>query len=379
MATRPRLAARTGLVAIALAVGAALVSPAPAQAAPGASMPDLSTLGATLGGASSLESLSLGQIPLDAELAEILRTLKSNGGDQKLIEALQAILGAEGSPDLNSLTPGGTDPAPSTPESTSPESTTPGTTTPGTSTPESGSSGSGTPESGTPESGTATPEATPTTPTAPGGATPSPAAGTPAAKTNVDDPLTTAGNGLAVFEKITGAKVLTPAFAPFCAPTTSDNPMGLVTAPAVGVPGPFPKVGAQGAREAIQELLDQLSIGQLGDLLDQNEDLKELTTALTADQTAFALVPPTGHTNDHFQVAWFNTATMDGGIADLKKLSEVSNSKALQALAGSAPVRLARVDTGQGSILTAVFGTTTNAGRTCYFLPAIGVVDTPAK
>ena len=48
-------------------------------------------------------------------------------------------------------------------------------------------------------------------------------------------------------------------------------------------------------------------------------------------------------------------------------------------MAGSAPVRLARVDTGQGSILTAVFGTTTNAGRTCYFLPAVGIVDTPAK
>lgn len=385
MATRPRLAARTGLIALAVAVGAALASPAPAHAAP-----DLSTLGSTLGGVSSLESLSLGSIPGDAELAEILRTLKSSGGDQMLIETLQTILGAEGSPDLGSLTPGddatpeSTTPEPSTPESSTPESSTPESATPDSATPDSSATpestapGSSTPESSPPESttpdSTTTPDSPTTTPDVPGAPAPSAAAATKA-----DDPLTGAATGLQAFEKLTGAKLLTPAFAPFCAATTDDNPLGLVTAPAVGVPGPFPATNGESLRDAFQKVLDQLHIGKLGDVLDDDANLKELTQALSADQTAFALVPPNGHTNDRFQVAWFNTATMKGGMADLKKLADITDSQVLKAMAGSAPVRLARVDTGQGSILTAVFGTTTNAGRTCYFLPAVGIVDTPAK
>lgn len=342
MAARPRLAVRTGLVALAVAVGAALAAPTPAHADPAVPVPGLSML----------DSLSLGAIPLDTELAKALRTLKSAGVDQKAIEALQAILGAEGSPDLNSLIPGdGTTPTPSTPAPETPA----------------------VPAAPTVPAAPGTPT-TPTTPTVPAVPEPAPVSARPAA-----DPLTSAATGLELFEKLSGAKVLTPAFAPFCALTTDDNPLGLVTAPAVGIPGPFPKgTDGQNLGESLNQMLTGLGLGALADLLDSNQDITAITQALTADQTAYALIPPTGHTNDKFQVAWFNTTSMKGGLADLKPLKDLTSSRALQVLAGSAPIRLARVDTGQGSILTAVFGTTTHAGRTCYFLPAVGIVDTPA-
>ncbi|MEZ5209838.1 hypothetical protein [Gordonia sp. (in: high G+C Gram-positive bacteria)] len=327
MAARHRLAVRSGLIACAVAVGAALAAPATTHAEPSLPIP----------GATGLDSLSLSTIPLDSELAQALRNLKESGADQQAIEALKAILSAEGSPDLSTLMPGG------------------GTT---------------------PPAGTPTPTVpAPTTPAEPAPVAPAPAAAHPA-----DDPLTTAATGLEVFEKLTGAKVLTPAFAPFCATPTSDNPLGLVTAPAVGVPGPFPKIiPGESVQQTLSGFLTGLGLGTLADILDKNQDLTQITEALNQDQTAYALVPPAGHIGDRFQVAWFNTATMKGGLADLKPIDQITQSEALKALVGkNSPVRLARVDTGQGSILTAVFGTTTNAGRTCYFLPAVGIVDTPA-
>lgn len=324
MAARLRPAARTGAIAVAAALAAALIGTGPTQAEPASQAPALLTGG--------LQALSLGQIPFDAELAAALRALKAAGGDQMTTEALQAILDAGGQLDPSSLLPG-TDGDP----------------------------------------------AAPATPTAPAPADPALPAPAPAAANDVDSPLGVAGSGLEALERLTGAKALTPAFAPFCGTPTDDNPLGLVTAPAVGFPGPFPKVGDKTAGEALGDLLDGLGIDALGDLLDQNQDLTEITSALSADQTAYALLPPAGHTRDNFQVAWFNTASMKGGLADLKPVSEITDSAALKALTRSAPIRMARVDTGQGSILTAVFGTTTNAGRTCFFLPAVGIVDTPAS
>lgn len=327
MVARSRRYARTGLVSLAVTLGAALVGPGPASADP--VLPDLSALGAG-------DSLSLSSIPGDAELAEALRTLKATGADAKLVEVLQTILEAQGSPDLSTLGLGNTAPG-----------------------------------------------ATPADPALPGTPAPAepalPVEPNVAAATPVDNPISTAATGLEAFEKLTGAKLLTPAFAPFCGPTTQDNPLGLVTAPAVALPGPFPNVGGVSAANALKGHFDRLGLGVLGEWLDGNPDAKEIAEALTAEQTAFALVPPASHTNDRFQVAWFNTATMDGGMADLQSIDKISKSAALAKLVGHGPLRLARVDTGQGSILTAVFGTTTHAGRTCYFLPAVGIVDTPAK
>ncbi|GAC56242.1 hypothetical protein GOHSU_04_01110 [Gordonia hirsuta DSM 44140 = NBRC 16056] len=351
MVARSRFAARTGLVALALALAAATTAPAPVHAEP--TTPDLGALTSLLGGAGG-DGFSLSSIPGDAELAEALRTLKAVGAEQKIVEVLQAIMGAEGSPDLGTLVPGGDAPGttptvPGTPDPADPDQTTD---------PEA---------SDPPASSSPAPE--------------DPDASTPAAapvRRTVDAPVTTATDGLAVFEKLTGAKVLTPAFAPFCAATTADNPLGLVSAPAAALPGPFPKAGNTTVKEALTQALQALNIGVLADILAENQDIDELTAALTAEQTAFALVPPPAHTNENFQVAWFNTGTLQGGMAELKPLAEVTDSQLLSALAGQAPLRLARVDTGQGSILTAVFGTTSNAGRTCYFLPAVGIVDTPS-
>ncbi|GAA4745563.1 hypothetical protein [Gordonia alkaliphila] len=346
MAARLRPAARTGAIAVAAALAAALIGAGPTQAEPVSQAPALL--------AGGLQALSLGQIPFDAELAAALRALKAAGGDQMTTEALQAILEAGGQLDPSSLLPGtdGDPAAPASPTAPAPAPADPNPAAPAPADP-------------------AAPAPAPADP-----ALPAPA---PAAANDVDSPLGVAGSGLEALERLTGAKALTPAFAPFCGTPTDDNPLGLVTAPAVGFPGPFPKVGDKTAGEALGDLLDGLGIGALGDLLDQNQDLTEITSALSADQTAYALLPPAGHTRDNFQVAWFNTASMKGGLADLKPVSEITDSAALKALTRSAPIRMARVDTGQGSILTAVFGTTTNAGRTCFFLPAVGIVDTPAS
>lgn len=353
MTARSRLTARTGLVALAVAVAVATAGTAPAHADP--AVP-------AVPGLSALNSLALGDLPLDSELAEALRTLKSSGGEDLAISALEAILGAEGSPDLSTLGLLGSDSAPGTPSAPTTAPSTPSTSA--TPTPEAGE----TPDA----SETDAPETdAPETTDRPGAPTPSPASATPA-----DDTLTTAATGLEAFEKLTGAKVLTPAFAPFCAATTEENPLGLAFAPAVGIPGPFPNVGGETPVDAFKKVLNGLGIPGLDDLL-ENDDVVKNTSVLTADQTAYALLPPTGHTNDKFQVAWFNTTTMQGNIADLTSLDKI-DSPILQALGRGAPIRLARVGTGQGSILTAVFGTTTNNGRTCYFLPAIGVVETPA-
>lgn len=389
MTVRSRLAARTGSAFFALALAAGATVAAPAHADP--ALPDLSTLGA-------LQSLSLYNVPGDAELAEALRTLKTAGLDQQGITALTTILGAQGSPDLSTLgqglrdgltspgTPGlPTAPAnPTAPDvpaapAPAPGETAPDATAPDTATPDAAADPASAADPALPAPNPAAAVPTVAVPTAavPVSAAPTPAASAPGAAP-VADPLTSAAGGLDLFEKISGAKLLTPALAPFCAPVTAENPLGLAAAPAIALPGPFPR-GADGksVKDSFTTLLGTFGIPELGQLLDGPE-VKDLTEALNAQQTAYALVPPTGTTSDAFQVAWFNLGTMKGGTAALTTLDKVTGSTALKALVGSAPVRLARVDTGQGAILTAVFGTADKDGRTCYFLPAVGIVDTPA-
>ncbi len=262
MVPRSRTCVRTGLVALAVTLGAALVSPAAVSAAPALS--GLSGLGDL--SAPALSAPALSAIPGDAELTEALRTVKSTGADAALVEVLTTILNAQGSPDLGALPIGNTAPAISIDPST-------------------------------------------------------------VSATPVDDPIATAVTGLEAFEKLTGATVLTPAFAPFCAATSPDNPLGLVQAPAAALPGPFPKLRGQATGEALGQIVNGLGIPMLDRALANNREITEISAALT----------------------------------------------------GSAPLRLARVDTDQGSILTAVLGTTSHAGRTCHFLPAVGIVETPAK
>ena len=73
------------------------------------------------------------------------------------------------------------------------------------------------------------------------------------------------------------------------------------------------------------------------------------------------------------QVAWFNTSTLQGGFADLKPVSDQAPvAAALPLLNG---VRLAPVKTGEGTVLSAVFGSAQNGSQNCWFLPAVGIVE----
>ena len=72
------------------------------------------------------------------------------------------------------------------------------------------------------------------------------------------------------------------------------------------------------------------------------------------------------------QVAWFNTSTLQGGFEKLAPVTD-ARAKALQPLLSG--VRLAPVKTGSGTVLAAIYGTSNNAGRSCFFLPAVGVVN----
>ncbi|MBM7366837.1 hypothetical protein [Gordonia hydrophobica] len=354
MAYRKNRSLRVGVAGLAVAATAVLTMPAVATADP--TTPDTTTPDTTTPGTATPDtaepsapststpttpapdgaspSTTLPEIPGDAELADLLRTLKSTGGTEKAVEALTAILSSDGQLDpskylgstglLDSI---GLDQL--------------GLDKLGILSPD--------------EPGSTTPTA-PDAPAVPSAATPSPAAAPVA---------TSAADVLDVLKKATGATLLSPAVSPLCTDPTADNPLGLSTAPAVAVPGPWPRVASQqsGALAALSELLP---------------DDKNLLTAIAADETAFALVPPGEPGADNFRVAWFNTSTLDGGMADLKPLSEASKSGPLKQLLADTELfhglRLAQVKTGRGTILTAVFGTTTKAGRTCFFLPALGTV-----
>ncbi|MFT4088149.1 MAG: hypothetical protein QM658_13565 [Gordonia sp. (in: high G+C Gram-positive bacteria)] len=330
MAASPRrLALRTGLAGLAVTVSAALAGAGVAAAEPTA-VPTPDAPSTTAPSTENPNSPALATSPLDTQLADALRTVKQSGAADKLVEALKDLLAAQGQVDPGKLVPGAD---PSAPKATP-----------------------------APANPTA-----PDVPASPAASTVVPGTIAPAAA----DPAA----ALDLIQNATGAQVLTPALAPFCTAPTADNPLGLTSAPAVAFSGPFPEVAGQ----SVPDLVKSWNIGFLNDLLANNDDTKQFTQMLTKDQTAFAIVPPADTTSSQFQVAWFNTATMQGNLVPLKPLDDLPDAGALKALLGTVktPLRLARVDTGQGSILTAVFGTTTTAGHTCYFLPALGVVKNP--
>ncbi|MDL9935692.1 hypothetical protein QSJ18_02940 [Gordonia sp. ABSL1-1] len=159
-----------------------------------------------------------------------------------------------------------------------------------------------------------------------------------------------------------GIQTLSPSVSPFCATPTADNPLGLVTAGAGAVPGPWP--------------LKQDPLAQLAPILTLIPGVKIPDTLNLVDkgETAYAFVPATtgGGSGGTMQVAWFNTTTFQGGLADLKPVSDPRITSVLPLLSG---VRLAPVKTGQGTVLSAVFGTAQNGNRSCFFLPAVGVIN----
>ncbi|EGD56861.1 hypothetical protein [Gordonia neofelifaecis] len=341
MATRTHRSIRFGIAGLSVVTAAALSVPAvagaeptapstpetvaPATTTPGTDAP-ATTAPESAPGTTAPESTTpqsdgtttLPTIPGDAQLADLLRKLKATGGDQQAVDAITAILSSDGQLDPSKYL---------------------------------GSAGVldgiGLDKLGLSALGLTSPAA------------PAPAAATEPAQTPAADVLT-------VLQKATGTNLLTPAVSPLCADPTPDNPLGLSTAPALAVPGPWPT--AAGKQNDVLTALSSLLPGGGKDLL----------TAIGDGQTAYALVPPSNPDSDQFQVAWFNTSTLKGGLAELKPLSESASAGPLKQLLADTEnfhgVRLARVDTGKGTVLSAVFGTTTKAGRTCFFLPALGSV-----
>lgn len=166
---------------------------------------------------------------------------------------------------------------------------------------------------------------------------------------------------------------------PFLYPTAAayclnGNSLGLAPAVAGAVPGPWPKTS--------------VTIPGL--------DL----SAVKAGQTMFTFVPyglnQDGPDTTGMQVAWLNVTSGRGGLASMGPLSTILRAMippevpvALRPIAEHAiqefffaalpmgGVRAVPVDTGQGTVLAAVFGTVENGGKSCFFLPTVGITEVP--
>ncbi|WP_433756086.1 hypothetical protein [Nocardia sp. CA-135398] len=161
---------------------------------------------------------------------------------------------------------------------------------------------------------------------------------------------------------------LYPAVAPFCSATGS---LGLVPAVAGAVPGPWPK-----ATVAIPGLDP---------------------AAVKAGQVMFTFVPyglgPDGTNATGMNVAWVNLANGRSGVTAMGSIPDVVRTmvpaetpteirplaeRAIQDFFAAFPVggvRAVPVDTGSGTVLAAVFGTVDNGGKSCFFLPTIGLTS----
>lgn len=151
---------------------------------------------------------------------------------------------------------------------------------------------------------------------------------------------------------------------------------GLVPAVAGAVPGPWPQ--------------QTVSVPGL--------DL----TAVRSGQTLFTFIPSglpadaPGTKTSGMQVAWLNVATGRGGMAsmgtfgdiaaalvppevpaELRPFAEQALRDFLTAAIPLGGVRAVPVDTGHGTVLAAVFGTVDNGGRSCFFLPTVGLIEVP--
>jgi hypothetical protein len=162
---------------------------------------------------------------------------------------------------------------------------------------------------------------------------------------------------------------LYPTAAAFCSDATT---LGLVPAIAGAVPGPWPKT----------------------DLTIPGLDL----SAVKAGQTMFTFVPygvaPDTTSVSGMRVAWLNVTNGRSGFAAMGPLSDVFKAmvpaevpaeirplaeRAVQDFFAAAlpvgGVRAVPVDTGRGTVLAAVFGTVNNGGRSCFFLPTVGLTS----
>ncbi|MGU3293748.1 hypothetical protein [Williamsia sp. M5A3_1d] len=168
---------------------------------------------------------------------------------------------------------------------------------------------------------------------------------------------------------------LNPSVAFNCVAPTSTNPFGL--APAVGgaVAGPYSAPG--------------LPALPMINGLDPN--------IVKSGETLYGFVPA-GITPDQnsagMQVAWFNINSGKGGFAQMGDAAQtiidrylagvpagpirdaaVATVKTVLTTIAPAGTRLAPVATGKGTVLSAVFGTVNSGGRSCFFLPMVGITN----
>jgi len=200
------------------------------------------------------------------------------------------------------------------------------------------------------------------------GATPSAASGT--------DVLALLSEANAALRKLGIQPFLNPSVAFNCVAPTASNPLGIAPAAGGAIAGPWAAPGVT---------LPKIPFVNI----DPN--------VVKDGQTLYGFVPA-GITSDPtatgMQVAWFNANTGKYGVAGMGKAGQtlmdqwLSNVPAGPIKTGAAMVlgnlvnalapagsRLAPVDTGKGTVLSAVFGTVNNGGRSCFFLPMVGVTN----
>lgn len=197
---------------------------------------------------------------------------------------------------------------------------------------------------------------------------PVPAVPAPSAQTRPGDLFTGYRDVVEALRTFGVDPFLYPAAAPFCSDTGT---LGLVPAAAAAVPGPWPKT--------------TVAIPGLD------------PTAVKAGHILFTFVPyglgPDGRKVTGMNVAWVNLANGRSGITAMGPISDVVRTmvpteipteirplaeRAVQDLFAAFPVggvRAVPVDTGSGTVLAAVFGTVDNGGKSCFFLPTVGLTS----
>ncbi|MGY4102128.1 hypothetical protein ACW2Q0_21630 [Nocardia sp. R16R-3T] len=197
---------------------------------------------------------------------------------------------------------------------------------------------------------------------------PAPAASAPTAQAGPGDLFAAYRAVVEALRTIGVEPFLYPAVAPFCSDTGA---FGLVPAMAGAVPGPWPTT----------------TVAVPG--LDP--------TAVKAGQVMFTFVPyglgPDGSNATSMNLAWVNLANGRSGITAMGPISDVVRTmvpaeiptairplaeRAIQDLFAAFPVggvRAVPVDTGSGTVLAAVFGTVDNGGKSCFFLPTVGLTS----
>jgi hypothetical protein len=189
----------------------------------------------------------------------------------------------------------------------------------------------------------------------------------------------------AMLKKLGIQSFINPTVAFNCVAPTEDNPFGVVAAVGGAAPGPYIVPGLT----VPTALKPFLPAGFSPELVGDGETLYGFFPAgITADGGGTGM-----------QVAWFNIDTFKGGFVDMapvgttitdqliEQVKKVRNLNAAEeatvrsvigplAKAFSLPgARLAPVETGSGTVLSAVFGTVQNGERSCFFLPMIGITQ----